>query len=303
MSLRPDHLRLLQELPTLAGREFEVEVLAGGLTNTNLRVRTSEGDLVVRISPETAGLLTIDRDAEYRNSQRAAAVGIAPAVVDYLPGRGVLAVAYIPSRTFTEQDVARHLPRVAEGVRTLHTAQAFANDFDIFATQDRYLAIVRGRGWDLPEGYAELAPLAARLRAALRSRPEVRVPCHNDLLAANLLDQGSRVWIIDYEYSGNNEPAFELGNLAQENHLSNADLIALTELYYGRRDDRLIARTRLWQMASALVWTVWGVISAQANDLDIDVDFQAWAQEKFGRARSALTAPGFADLLAAGAGS
>ncbi|MFZ1579088.1 MAG: phosphotransferase, partial [Nostocoides sp.] len=150
---------------------------------------------------------------------------------------------------------------------------------------------------------AELAPLAARLRAALRSRPEVRVPCHNDLLAANLLDQGSRVWIIDYEYSGNNEPAFELGNLAQENHLSNADLIALTELYYGRRDDRLIARTRLWQMASALVWTVWGVISAQANDLDIDVDFQAWAQEKFGRARSALTAPGFADLLAAGAGS
>ena len=93
----------------------------------------------------------------------------------------------------------------------------------------------------MPAGYAALAPAWESLRIALRTNPEHRVPCHNDLLAANFLDDGDRLWIIDFEYSGNNEPAFELGNLAQENHLDDAQLATLATHYYGADDERLVA--------------------------------------------------------------
>lgn len=257
--------------------------------------------MVVRLSPTHAGLLTIDREVEFVNTSRAVAAGVAPGVVDYVAGAGILAVAYVPSRTFDEKDVADNLPAIAKLLRRLHGAQAFAGDFDMFTTQERYRQLLADHGWPVVPGYDELAPRAGRLRSALRAAPEPRVPCHNDLLAANLLDDGERLWLIDFEYSGNNEPAFELGNLAQENHLGDEQLIELTRHYYGREDERLVARARLWQIASAYAWTLWGLISARTNPLDFD--FDGWAMEKFERAVAQLNDAGFDRLLAVGSAS
>jgi len=299
LSAIEDLLPLLRQLKCVGGQQIQAELLPGGLTNVNVRVRTHEQDVVVRISPPAAGLLTIDRDVEFQNSSRAAAAGVAPEVIEYLPGKGVLAVEFVPSRTLDEVDVSRDLARIAATLRTLHTtASSFVNEFDMFATQERYLALLTERGWPVPSGYAALAPAWERLRTALRSSPEARVPCHNDLLAANFLDDGDRLWIIDFEYSGNNEPAFELGNLAQENHLDDAQLATLATHYYGADDERLVARCRLWQIASAYAWTLWGLISARTNPLDFD--FEGWGLEKFERARSEIADPGFEVLLRLG---
>ena len=159
----------------------------------------------------------------------AASVGVGAPVVDYLPGEGVLVVEFLPGRTYGPDDVAANLPRVAAAARRLHGGPEFASRFDMFEVQRGYLRIVRERGYAVPEGYDALAPAAARVEAALASRPEPLVPCHNDLLAANVLDDGGDLRFIDYEYSGMNEASFELGNLVNESQLDHDHLVALVE--------------------------------------------------------------------------
>ena len=284
----------LAQLPSLAGAR-EVSELPGGLTNHNYRVRTATQDVVVRISPPSTELLAVDREHEWRNSLAAASVGVGAPVLDYLPDRGVLVVAYLAGRTYTSADVGDNLSRLAAALRRLHSGPPFASRFDMFEVQRRYAAIVAGHGLPLPEGYAALAPEARRLEAALRRSPERLVPCHNDLLAANIIDDGGDLRLIDYEYSGMNEPAFELGNLVNESQLDRDHLAELVQAYYGRPDDRLTARAELWGMAGRWAWTLWGVI--QHGVSDVDHDFEAFTAERLELTRAGFADPRFDTLL------
>lgn len=291
--------RLLDDIPCLSGQSREVTSLPGGLTNHNYRVRTPDLDVVVRVSPPGTQLLALDREAEHHNSVAAASVGVGAPVIDYLPGRGVLVVAFLTARTYSEADVSANLPRIAVALRRLHSGPAFTGRLDMFALRRRYLALARERGMRMPSGYDALDPLAARAEAALAAYPEPLVPCHNDLLAANFLDDGDAVRIIDYEYSGMNEPAFELGNIAQESGLTDEALAELVRDYYGRPDERLLARARTWRAVSGYGWTLWGGIQHAVSG--IDADFWGWASEKFDIAEALLRAPGFQATLAAAA--
>src|SRR6185436_5469555 len=132
--LAPEVEARLDQVATFAGRPRTVEVLTGGLTNLNLKVTTPEGCYVARLSNDHGDLLAIDREAEYRNSLAAAESGMAPAVVDYVPGRGVLVVAWVEGRTYEPADVREpaNLPRLADACRVLHAGPTFVNDFDMF---------------------------------------------------------------------------------------------------------------------------------------------------------------------------
>ena len=154
--------------------------MPGGLTNRNYRVRTKLHDVVVRLSPPSTGMLAVDRDCEYRNSCAVAQAGVGAPVIDYLPGRGVLAVAFIPSETYDEAAVGRNLVKVAAVVRRLHAGPQFVNRFDMFEVQRRYLKIMQDNGFRMPRGYLGLLPQGQRVEAALRAHPEPLVPCHND---------------------------------------------------------------------------------------------------------------------------
>jgi len=287
---------LLEQVPVLAGRPRDVTELPGGLTNRNYRVRTADLDVVVRVSDPATGLLAIDRDAEHANAVRAAATGVGADVVAYLPGRGVLVVEYVESVTWSEADVAAKLPQAAAAVRTLHGGAAFVNRFDFFAIHRGYLETMRDKAFRMPEGYLDDLPTAARVEAALAVAPEPLLPCHNDLLAANFLEQADgRLRIIDYEYSGQNESSFELGNLAQESRLDGDALTELVTAYDGRTDPVRVARAALWSVMSAFGWTLWGTIQAGASD--IDFDFHEWGLEKYVRARAAFADKGFEVLL------
>jgi thiamine kinase-like enzyme len=294
--VRPSLDDLLELVPVLAGQPRDVTELPGGLTNRNYRVRTETLDVVVRVSDPSTGLLAIDRDAEHENAVRAAATGIGAAVVDYLPGRGVLVVEYVESATWTDADVEAKLPAAAAAVRTLHGGAAFVNRFDFFATHRRYLEIMRDKGFRMPEGYLDDLATAARVESALAVAPEQLVPCHNDLLAANFLEQpDGGLRIIDYEYSGMNESSFELGNLVQEARLGRDALTELVTAYDGHADPVRVARAELWSVMSAFGWTLWGTIQAGASDLDFD--FYGWGVEKYERARAAFSDKGFGALL------
>ncbi|MGL5911353.1 MAG: phosphotransferase [Phycicoccus sp.] len=268
--------RLLDEVPSLTGQERVVTPLPGGLTNENHRVRTTNGlDVGVRDSSTDSGLLGVDRHAEWCNTLAAARAGVGAPVVDYLPGRGVLVVAFLPGRTCTDDDVAANLPRVASAVRRLHAAPAFVGRFDMLALRREYDRVVRERGLAVPDGYRELEPLLAPVEALLRDAPDPLVPCHNDLLAANLLDDGGDIRIVDYEYSGMNVAPFELGNLAAEAGLAPDALAALCDAYLGHHDDAFVARAELWGAVARYGWVLWGVI--QHHTSAIEFDFWEWS--------------------------
>jgi thiamine kinase-like enzyme len=275
--------QVLDEVEPLAHPGRTVSLLAGGLTNSNYRVVTPAGSYHVRRWSDDSGLLAIDRDNEYENSVRAAAAGVGAAVVD--------------GTTLSAAQLRRGklLPEVAAACRRLHAAERFRDDFDMFEIQPRYLEIVRSRGFRLPDRYEEFAPQVAAIRDAFAVRDEGTVPCNNDLLAENFMRTPSGLRLIDYEYSGNNDPCFELGNIWSESNLSLSQLEALVGAYYGHPARHKVARARLWGLMSKYGWTLWA--SIQDGVSAIDFDFWSWGLEKYGRAVEEFDSPGFERLL------
>jgi len=280
---------------SLAATPRSVTELPGGLTNRNYKVTTPDGAFVARISSAGGELLAIDRDCEYRNSVTAAEAGAGARVVEYRPQDRLLVIRFIEGRTFGNEDVAANIPRVAEACRRLHSGGRFGNDFDMFDIQPRYLDVARSRGFRIPDGYDDLKPAFDAARAALAVRDTGTVPCNNDLLAANFIDDGERIWLIDYEYSGNNDPCFELGNIAGECRLSQDGLAELVTAYYGKPLRNKIARAWLLGRVGMYGWTLWGAIQNAASTLDFD--FWSWAMERFEGAAAGFTADDFGQLL------
>jgi len=274
-----------------------VTALPGGLTNANHRVDTDDGSFVIRRWSDDTGLLAIDRRHEYENSVRAAAAGVGAQVVDYLPEHNAMVFEFVDGRTMSAADLRRGdlLGKVADACRGLHGAERFSGDFDMFDVQRRYERIVAERGFRLPERFESFAPHVEAIRDAFVVREEATVPCNNDLLAENLILRGERFCLIDYEYAGNNDPCFELGNVWSESNLSRVQLDELVTAYYGRHLRHKVARARLWGLMSKYGWTLWA--SIQDGVSDIDFDFWAWGMEKYDRAVEEFDSPEFERLL------
>ncbi len=298
MTAADDELEaLLDRIPVLQGLPRTVVELPGGLTNQNLRVTTRERDLVVRRFRGDAALLGIDRDAEHVNTIAAAEAGVGAPVVDYRPDLGVLVIGYVDGTTYDNGsfDDPRTVERAGRAIRQLHQGPRFTGDFDMFTRQPAYLRTVHEQGYPLFAGYEEYDEPFHRTRQALAARAEPTVPCNNDLLAGNFVDDGEKIWLIDYEYGGNNDACFELGNTCTECDLDDDQVEALVTAYYGRASRSNVARVHLQALVSAYGWSLWGAIQASASD--IDHDFDSWGRERFEKAARGFTGDRFPRLL------
>jgi thiamine kinase-like enzyme len=275
-----------------------VEPLVGGLTNTNYKVTSPAGCYVVRISGKDTSLLAIDRENEVHNTIAAAETGVGAPFVAALPEQDALVLGFLDGEVMDSEKLrsGAHIGAVADACRRLHGGRRFLHDFDMFQIQPRYLEIVRERGFRVPARYGEFEPKIRDLERAMRARPEETVPCNNDLLAENFIRVDGEMRLIDYEYSGNNEASFELGNVWSESNLSLEQLEELVAAYWGRPLRNKVARARLWGLMSKYGWTLWGSIQAGISELDFD--FWSWAMEKYERAVEELDGPQFEQLLA-----
>ena len=135
----------------------------------------------------------------------------------------------------------------------------------------------------------------ADVHRVLEATPREPVPCNNDLLAANFIDDGDRTWLIDYEYSGNNDPCFELGNTTTECNFTVEQVDAYVEAYFGAPTRADLARVRLQALCSEYGWSLWGFIQAATSPMDFD--FHAWGEERLDKAAVAFRGPAFTTLL------
>jgi thiamine kinase-like enzyme len=280
------------------GREIRISPIEAGLTNQNFRVDVEGVPRFVRLPGQSTDLLAVDRGNELHNTRAAAATGVGPTVIDHDPASGALVLEWIDGRTMSNEAFAEPgMPaRIAASLQRLHAGTRFRDDFNMFRLSEYYLRVVDERSIRIPDGYRDALPKVGLIEAALAARPLATVPCHNDLLAENYLDDGTQLWIIDYEYSGNNDPTFELGNTAQELGFDAARQEELCAAYFGEATPALLARMRLQMIMSDVGWTLWAAIQAAISS--IDYDFWGWAEERWARATTAFAREDFDDLLA-----
>lgn len=285
--------QMIAEIPSWSGREVTVQPLTGGLTNTNYRVEVDGQPFVVRIPGASTELLAVDRKNEYHNTKAAAEAGVGPRIAHYLPEHDVMVLEFIHGETMS--NAALHAPgmpaRIARSLRLLHGGPRFLTDFNMFRLVEFYLKIVKQHGVRIPDDYRERLPGVRQIEAALNARPLPTVPCNNDLLAENYIDDGTLLRLIDFEYSGNNDPSFELGNTCQELQYDEGRIVEMCAAYFGEAYPDKLARMKLNMIMSDVGWTLWAAIQAQIST--IEFDFWGWAEERWARAVSKIDSVDF----------
>jgi thiamine kinase-like enzyme len=296
---------IVSQVPEFAG-PVELTVIKGGLSHRVVRVDAGGERFVLRVLDPavTAAGLGVTMEQEIANTVQAAETGAGPRVLRVLPDAHALVLEYVDGKTLSAADVPDHLEGIAAACRRLHSGRPFGNTFDIFEKLAEFLALCERHGLGLPDGYADQLPLVARIREALAARPVPSAPCHNDLLAENFIADGDRVRIVDYQLSGQNDPCFELGDIAAEALLDVDGVTRLALAYFGSElNDRLLARVRLYLTMSNVTWTLWftvhsGLLGARSDvTAAADFDYMAEAAAKWGRALSDLGDPGLGELL------
>jgi thiamine kinase-like enzyme len=275
------------------GKDVKVSQLSGGLTNENYLVESGGQKYVMRIPGQSTDLLAIDRANEVHNTQAAATTGIGPRVLEHIPGLDVLVLEFIPGPTMSAKTLQSKemAGRMAASFRRLHRSPRFLEDFNMFRLIEYYVGIVDRQQVTIPDDYREWLPAVARIEQAVAAGALPSVPCHNDLLPENFIDDGSALRIVDYELSGNNDPCFDLGNTAQEAEFDQELRAALCAAYLGRDDDRQLARMNLFALMSDVGWTLWGAIQARISA--VVFDFRGYYTGRWERALQVLHSEDF----------
>jgi thiamine kinase-like enzyme len=256
------------------GAGATIEPLGGGITNHNFKVTAGGKAFVLRIGGRDTELLGIDREHERAASELAAALGIGPEVVAFVDG--CLVTRFIEGRA--AEDVAP--ADVAETLRLVHGAPPIPGRFDVFRVVEAYRRTAEERGTPIPAAYAEAARRATAIEP--RRRDQAPCPCHNDLLSANFIDDGSRLRIVDWEYAGMGDPFFDLGNFAANHELDERGELALLEAYAGSAGDEALEALHGMRFMSDFREAMWGVVQQAISD--VAFEFAGYADRHFERA-------------------
>jgi thiamine kinase-like enzyme len=262
------------------GRRANVVALDGGITNRNFKVEVDGAAYVLRMGGKKTDLLGIDRAVEHAASLRAEEIGVGPAVVDFVESEGWLVTRFINGRPIdlAEMRSASVLPRVAEALRKIHSAAAIPGRFDAYAVVDEYRGEAEAHGVKLPKEFIAAREVSEQIRAA--RGPQPLVPCHNDLLNANFLDDGA-IRIVDWEYAGMGDRFFDLANFSVNHEFEVEDDRRLLGAYFGTERDADLAALRLMRFMSDFREAMWGVLQSGISELDFD--FKGYAAKHFGR--------------------
>jgi thiamine kinase-like enzyme len=283
------------------GRPVSICPLTNGITNANYRIDVDGRAFVVRIPGASTDLLAIDRANELHSARVAAQLGIGPAVLHHFPDSGAVVIEFLHGRPMTNDTLSEPgMPaRIAATLRALHAGPRFLLDFDMLALADRYRGVIERRGFALPSGHRTRQPAVEAIARALQAHPLPTVPCHNDLLADNYIEQGERLRLIDWEYSGNGDPAFEIGNTCRELDYDGARIAELCHAYFGDASDPLVSRIRLHMIVSDVGWALWAAIQTAISR--IAFDFAAYGAARWARVEAAMDSPELPRWLAAAA--
>ena len=291
----------LARIPRFAGADFgsaSIERLAG-LTNRNYKVAMGDERFVLRIPGEGTSEY-INRRHEAVAARIAAEAGVNAELLYFDETDGLMLTRFIDEALTMNGERFRDLgavARAARAFRRMHDCgKSFATEFNLFQKMDEYLDYLQKKEARIPDGYTDVQREAEAVRTALNARPAALKPCHCDPLAENFLDTGERIFIIDWEYGGNNDPMWDLGDVSVEAGFGPEQDATLTEAYFGGQPPAAqVGRMVMYKAMCDLLWTLWGVIQV-VNENPVD-DFWAYAVNRFERCKALMGSAEFARHL------
>ena len=268
----------------------------GGLTNRVFRIDTGKDRYVLRIPGEGTEDY-IDRAVEIHNAKVAARAGVSAEVIYADSATGVMltrcfdGIVTMTPDEFSNRDGAA--ARAGKALKRMHSCgEEFQFRFELFAMIDDYLEILDRQKAELPKGYSDVVKASEPIRDALDQKPAVLAPCHCDPLCENFLDNGERMWIVDWEYSGMNDPLWDLGDLSVEAGFGAAQDLELIRAYCGGEPSAAeMGRMIIYKAMCDLLWTLWGLIQ-HSNDNPAE-DFWAYSVGRFERCKTLMADSAF----------
>jgi thiamine kinase-like enzyme len=254
--------------------------LSGGITNHNFKVEVNGEAFVLRMRGAETGLLGIDRRVEHKASLRAAEVGLGPEVAAFFEDKGWLVTRFIDGHPIPVEEVRRPgtIRRVAAALRRFHDGAPIPGRFDAHVVVEEYRDEAVAHGVSIPDAFAAAHAMSERIRRA--RGPQPAVPCHNDLLNANFIDDGE-IRIVDWEYAGMGDRFFDLANLSVNHEFGPAEDEALLSAYFGQATAEYLASLAMMKFMSDFREAMWGVLQSGISELDFD--FRGYASKHFDR--------------------
>jgi thiamine kinase-like enzyme len=280
--------------------DIKLELLGGALTNVCYKVTTGGGAYVLRLAGEGTSDY-IDRAAEKHNARVASEAGVNAEVIFFDATDGTMVTRFVEGVCMNAGDGfcrdSGAPVRAARALKRVHTlGRLFRSRFDVFAAIDGYLDLLHGWRTPVPEDYYKVGRGARAVRMALEAFPAALVPCHNDPWPGNLLDADGRIYLIDWEYSGMNDPLWDIAALSVEARFGPEQDRTMMEAYYGARlSPVLYSRLELYKAMSDLHWSVWGIVQhAKGNPAE---DFRSYGLERLGRSKARMSSADFSRHL------
>ena len=281
----------LRAAPGFENAEVRSITRLGGLTNLVHRVDMSDRSVIVRI-PGAGTEEYIDRAIEIHNARAAAMAGVSPEVIHADADSGLMISETVQNiETMTPalfKSRAGAAGRAGAALAKLHNSgQTFEFRFELFAMIDDYLKVLSTKDVDLPEGYHDVVAAAEPVKEVLANADLPLAPCHCDPLCENFLDDGEIMWIVDWEYSGMNDPLWDVGDLSVEAGMDAEQDAELMRAYFGREPTASeTGRMVIYKAMCDLLWTLWGLI--QHADGNPTEDFWAYSTGRFDRCKALM---------------
>ena len=252
-------------------QNIEITKIDGGLTNQNFLVTDNINKYFVRVGEDIPEHL-VSRSNELNASIAAASLLIAPKVIYH--NKNIQVIEFLKSKTLNDQDVREKINDIILLIKKVHkeipkklNGQSII--FWVFHVIRHYANFLEKKESKYKNMLSDL--LEKSLKLEEKSSPYDIVFGHNDLLPANFLDDGQRLWLVDWEYAGYNTPLFDLGGLASNNNFSNDEEIFLLENYFDHKiDSELLNKYTCLKSASLLRETMWSMVSEITSDIDFD---------------------------------
>jgi thiamine kinase-like enzyme len=273
--------KLSAELGPLNGDPVPLD---GGLSGRTFRARLGRGDYVVHLGGKDTKALGISRDDERIATTDAALLGVGPEVAAYLPAEDVLVTTYLEGRPLRPEEVSEPdiLADLAESLKSLHRGRRLRVRFSPFRVVELYRSTAEEHGARVDERYDRAHALCGQVEAAMTGADHAPVPCHGDLMPDNLIYDGERVRIVDWEYAGMGDRFFDLGNLSANARFDEGDDEWLLTAYFNEPPtDRRFAAVRLMRLVSDFREAMWGLVQSAISP--VEFDFAGYAGDHFAR--------------------
>ena len=262
--------KITRLIPAFIGKSVTINRINKGITNNNFKVIVDGKAFFISLPGTDSKLLNIDFTNKYYNNKICSDIGISPKVVHYIKTEELLVTEFINSINPVSKSVhgSEKISVLVKMIKTLHGAKLFCRNFNMITYIYHYMTILKKDGF--PKLLFPILDRIDNLGQKLAPYRTHLVPCHNDLVVENIIENQNQMFLVDFDYSGNNDPCFELGNLIVERGYNHNQVNKLVKRYYGKIQENIISRVYLQGIVSDIGWSLWGYVQAKVSYLDYD---------------------------------